>query len=373
MKSCEILQYDGFDVAVIRLSEKMEVLSSAVLSGGTAFTDHIMIMEVPKDYIHDDPVLHASQVRDGLGLPEDTVGFMTAAEVRYVFNAKETVYENTYAFAAVTAGLSNQVAAGEVITDWEKRHRLSLERSARLLAGTINIIGVSPYPLTLEAKVNIMIAMTEAKTVAMNILGYRETGTTSDAIAIVSPSGKDRMTYAGTGTSLGIAMARSVRDCVVTALKTRGDYPVVGTFSDILASKGISRRKLVDFLSRSLNTKDVRQIREKLDDLENDAVFVSLIQLATIADELCEKGLLKCTDRILTGDKDLLKTAEMLAEDVAEAVSGQIGIYDSFRLYLYKSGVGNDTGLFLNKALLGLVAGIAVSDDNDIAYGKGKK
>ena len=373
MKSCEILQYDGFDVAVIRLSEKMEVLSSAVLSGGTAFTDHIMIMEVPKDYIHDDPVLHASQVRDGLGLPEDTVGFMTAAEVRYVFNAKETVYENTSAFAAVTAGLSNQVIAGEVITDWEKRHRLSLERSARLLAGTINIIGVSPYPLALEAKVNIMIAMTEAKTVAMNTLGYRETGTTSDAIAIVSPSGKDRMTYAGTGTSLGIAMARSVRDCVVTALKTRGDYPVVGTFSDILASKGISRKKLVDFLSRSLNTKNVRYIGEKLDDLENDAVFVSLIQLATVADELCEKGLLKCADRMLTGDKDLLKTAEMLAEDVAEEVSGQIGIYDSLRLYLHKSGVGNNIGLFLNKALLGLAAGIAVSDDNAKAYGKGKK
>ena len=59
----------------------------------------------------------------------------------------------------------------------------------------------------------------------MNILGYQETGTTSDAIAIVSPLGEDS-NYAGTGSYLGIAMARAVRDGVAKALIIRDDFPV---------------------------------------------------------------------------------------------------------------------------------------------------
>ncbi|MGI5964980.1 MAG: adenosylcobinamide amidohydrolase [Candidatus Methanomethylophilaceae archaeon] len=358
VKSCEILRYDGSDVVVIRLSEKMEILSSAVLSGGTAFTDCIMIMEVPKDYFHDDPVIHASRVRDGLGLPGDTVVFMTAAEVRYVFSTKETVYENVSAFAAVTAGLSNQVVAGDVLTDWEKRHKLSMERSRKLLAGTINVIGVSPYPLTPEAKVNIIIAMTEAKTAAMNIMGYRETGTTSDAIAIVSPRGPDGIKYAGTGTPLGIAMARSVRDCTVSALRARGDFPVAETFSEILSSNGISSEELIDFLSGRSDTENREYISERLDGLEKDAVFVSLFRIAVTADEMYGKGLLKCTEK----DGSALKTADILAEDIAKTVSGKTDIYALLQSQDRKINTGSGTGIFLNRALLGLSVGIAAGN-----------
>jgi len=231
----DTLEYaDGTPVQVLRFRNKMDVLSSAIYNGGRILTDCILIMQVPKDFMSDDPHHDVQEVVDILDLPKETVGLMTAAEVEYVFNVTHHQYEGHDAYAAVTAGLSNQITAGDVLVDWESRHKVSLGRSDRLYgergpprfhAGTINVVSILDTPLTLAGKANAIIASTEAKTAAMNLLGYSETGTTSDAIAIVSPIGEDS-NYAGTGSYLGIAMCRAVRDGVAKALIIRDDFPV---------------------------------------------------------------------------------------------------------------------------------------------------
>lgn len=226
------LAYSGsIPVQIITFAERMDVLSSAIFNGGRTSTDCVIIMQVPKDYMSDDPHADVQAVVDDLGLPQDTVGLMTAAEVEYVFNIVRGEYGGREAFAAVTAGLSNQVVAGDELLDWEERHKVSVERSDRLCrtgtihAGTINTVAIIDEPLTLAGKTNAVIAATEAKTAAMNKLGYAETGTTSDAIAIVTPHG-DTSDYAGTGSPVGIAMCRAVRDAVCKALIIRDDFPV---------------------------------------------------------------------------------------------------------------------------------------------------
>ena len=224
--SMKIETVGDFPVAVIRFGKKMESMSSAVFNGGFSTTEAIVIIEVPKDYNCEAPEKDIRFVMDSLELPSDTIGFMTAAEIEYVLTSVETSYKGVDTSAIVTAGLSNQVIAGDELKDWAHKHEVSKKRATALkYAGTINVIGVSPVPLTDAAKVNAIIAMTEAKTAALNDLGYAETGTTSDAIAIVSPSGKDRETYAGTGLPLGISLARSVRSAVRKALIKRGDFP----------------------------------------------------------------------------------------------------------------------------------------------------
>ena len=229
----ELMYSEGTPVQVIRFAHEMSVLSSAIYNGGETVSSCILIMQVPKDYMSDDPHADVQRVVDVLGLPKDTIGLMTAAEVEYVFNVAHGGYNGEEAYAAVTAGLSNHVIAGDVLENWEARHAVSLKRSARLYgdrgvpkfhAGTINIVSVVPTPLTLAGKANAIIATTESKTAAMNILGYRETGTTSDAVAIVSPKG-EVSNYAGTGSYQGIAMCRAVRDGVCKALIIRDDFP----------------------------------------------------------------------------------------------------------------------------------------------------
>lgn len=218
---------EGFPVAIIGFDERLDVLSSCLLNGGAAETSTMAIIQVPPGY-DSEPVGDAKRILDTLELPDDTVCFMTAAEIRHVLTV---VRDDRYGFdcmAIVTAGLSNQVVAGEEMTDWEDRMRISEERRSALTrkAGTINIIGIVSRPLTDSAKVNSLISMTEAKTAALNDLGYKETGTTSDAIAIVCPKEGRTESYAGTGYGFGLSLARAVRSSVRKALIKRDDFPI---------------------------------------------------------------------------------------------------------------------------------------------------
>lgn len=221
---------DRWSIAVIEFDERMDVLSSCFLNGGFAETSTIVIIQVDPEYFHD-PIADAKKVLETLKLPSDTVCFMTAAEVYQVFT-KERVNHNGYdCLALVTAGLSNQVVAGEEILDWDQRKILSKERHKRVAelyppAGTINIIGVVSEPMTDSAKVNAFIPITEAKSAAMHDLGYRETGTTSDAIAIVCPKEGNIQNYAGTGFGFGLSLAKAVRSAVRKSLIKRLDFPV---------------------------------------------------------------------------------------------------------------------------------------------------
>ncbi len=221
---------DGWSVAVIEFDERMDVLSSCFLNGGLTDTSTMVIIQVDPEYF-DDPVADAKKVLEALKLPSDTVCFMTAAEVYRVFTTEMVNHDGYDCLALVTAGLSNHVVAGEEILDWDKRKIISKERHRRIAelyppAGTINIIGVVSEPMTDAAKVNAFIPITEAKSAAMHDLGYRETGTTSDAIAIVCPKKGKVQNYAGTGFGFGLSLAKAVRSAVRKSLIKRLDFPV---------------------------------------------------------------------------------------------------------------------------------------------------
>ena len=355
---CSIIEYDGHDVAIIRLKERMEVLSSAVLNGGNIETDHLFIMEVPKNFMHDDPSQYAADACESLGLPSDSVGLMTAAEVGHVFNHTMSDFSGTTAFAAATAGLSNQVVAGEPLEGWGRRHELSNQRSRDLIAGTINIIGLSSLPMTQAAKVNIMIAMTEAKTAALHSFGYKETGTTSDAIAIVSPIGDSREEYAGTGTPLGIAMARSVKHCVRNALIRRGDDSR-GSYLDILADAGLSLEVLKKSISETLET-DLEDdwVAEKLENLKSNKELATTIQIAVDIEEAVSRTLKNGTDDVSMHNTLPNDIARSIFQRTLELVLGQTDINRQYPIY--NKRIVEWTGEILDGALQGIIEGMSL-------------
>lgn len=236
---------DGCNVGYVIFGEKMEVLSSAVLNGGDTITSAFFIMQVDKNYNHGNPKRHAETIRDALGLPPDSVGMMTAAEVDRVFNIVEENYGEHTMVAVATAGLSNHVVAGDELLNWEERHMISMMRAIGL-RGTINIALISDIPLTQAAKVNLMMPLVEGKTAAMNDRGYRETGTTSDSMAVISPIGSDRLDYSGTGTDIGIAGARAVRKAVGHALDARNEHPVPEPVSRLMDRFGYNCARLYE-------------------------------------------------------------------------------------------------------------------------------
>ena len=366
IKETKILEDGEMATAVIRLSERMEVLSSAVLNGGHNVTDTLFIMQVSHGYNSNDHMGDILQVREKYDLPEDSVGFMTAAEVKYLFSVSEKEHEGVTTFAAATAGLSNHVVAGELLDNWEERFQISQERYRMLIGGTINIIGVSPFPLTDAAKINLMIPLTEAKSAAMASLGYKETGTTSDAMAIVSPIGEPRINFSGTGTPLGIAMARSVKEAVASNLIKRGDFPYIGTFVDRLKAIGIT---VDDMWNAALelyipnpnwDTEELhRKFSEKMKILSADINISSLVQGAIALEELGGKDCICAMPRGMFAEDPIhLIADEIIGMQIAQYISGTRGIFEFHRFDRHKPGIISELGPFLDDMVCGLVGGI---------------
>lgn len=317
LKETAIVPVDGWDVGYAIFEERMEVLSSAVLNGGDSMASAIFIMQVPKDYCCDDPLTDALRVRDALGLPEDTVGMMTAAEVGRVFNSSLGECNGTEAVAIATAGLSNHVVAGETLDNYPERRIVSDARAARI-AGTINIAVFSPFPLTMAGKVNLMIPLVEAKSAAMADCGYRETGTTSDSMAVLCPVGGGRVDYTGTGSDIGIAAARAVRSAVGFALERRCEHPVMEEPFRLLENAGFGLGRMMEMSGTGLSEDDFRsKVSEALGSKDVRAMIDIAMFCRCRTDSMAEDGETSSRD-LLEGMFSSVAGSEIECDDTME-------------------------------------------------------
>ena len=368
----KILSSKGFPVAVVRLNERMEILSSAVMNGGHVVSDTLIIAQVPKRFDHSDPQKYLEEIRKDLGLPKDAVGFLTAAEVSEIATLSENTALGVRTYAVATAGLTNKVTAGDVIDDMEERLDRSAEKDKQRKskkAGTINIIAVSPLPLTDAAKVNASIVITESKTAAMRSLGHDGTGTTTDAIAIVSPiKGKKEM-YCGTATPLGISLARSVRDSVTRSLIKRDDLPEAGTFIDQLEKMGITEERLWEAAmllydpNPNWETGKMKDMfRSLLKIYSKDINASSLVQAAMEMDRLGNMDMICAMPRgMFATDPIHLIADEILGMQLAQYIAGTRGIFEFHRFDRHKPGIIKELGPFMDDIICGLVGGIMSS------------
>ncbi len=356
VKGFEIREEENFEAtAIIRFTEKMEVLSSAPYNGGHAVTDTVFIMQVPHDYSGDyrkDLAVKVGQY----GLPADSVGFMTAAEVKYVFSEAEKAFGTGEVYVAATAGVTNCVEAGNALDRWEEKSARSAEIYRRLIAGTINILAVSSVPLDDAGKINMMIPLVEAKTLAMRDLGYTETGTTSDAMAVVSPVSGERIPFAGTGTELGMAAACCVRKAVAECIRKRGESPEPKDALRMLGEKGIDGEMLWTCAS-ALGMEDCSRdgFSETLAAMAADPDICALTYGMLAAGDMAEKGCINGQDG--TGIPEALSDgtlAMFLAGKISETRGGDSTV-DLIRMRPLRD---ENVGECAENAAYGLVAGV---------------
>ncbi|OAS14320.1 adenosylcobinamide amidohydrolase [Paenibacillus oryzisoli] len=206
----------------------MRTLNSSPWGGGYGLHRVLMNRQVDKTYNETDPLLEmeAFIAREGLD-PQDTAGMLTAAWVNDVgFNelawpleeeesAKSeddaaSVGETLRVSAWVTVGLGNKARAGAMLP------------ASSLYPGTINTIVVIEGRLTDAAMVNAVITATEAKAAAlqsMNITinGQIATGTSTDAVLIAATNRGTTYRYAGTATTLGYLIGRTVHEAILVS------------------------------------------------------------------------------------------------------------------------------------------------------------
>ncbi|MCQ2078611.1 MAG: bifunctional adenosylcobinamide hydrolase/alpha-ribazole phosphatase CbiS [archaeon] len=357
VRSVEVHGEDNFEAtAVIRFTERMEVLSSAPLNGGHAVTDTVFIMQVPHDFCCEDYMKILRDKAAQYSLPEDSVGFMTAAEVRYVFSSAEEPCDGDSVYVASTAGVTNCVCAGDPLTDWERRSQRSAEIYRRLIAGTINVVAVSPYPLSDPGKINLMIPLVEGKTLAMRDLGYEETGTTSDAMAVVSPIGPDRCEFGGTGTPLGMAVARCVRKSVAECIRKRGESPEPKTSMQMFQQRGVTPEMVWECASACGMSEDVRaEFDEVFDAMGGDPDICALVHATFAAGYMSDRN---CIHDQMEGEAPDVLVDGTLAMFLAGRISetrGSDATVDLLRMHPLR---GRGIPEYVENTVYGLVAGV---------------
>jgi adenosylcobinamide amidohydrolase len=203
---------DGISVSIdaeaVRVSSArpLRMLSSAVLGGGFADACDIVNVHVDKDYDGDRPEDELAAYAARHGAAAGAVGLMTAAETQ--FAALEVAERDGRTVAAVVSmGLSNVASAG-------------VTPPAPPPPGTINAIVLVDGLLAPAAMVNAVITVTEAKALALAAWDVRTpegdpaAGTSTDSVVIACTGAGDELQYAGTATTVGWLIARTVRDAV---------------------------------------------------------------------------------------------------------------------------------------------------------------
>lgn len=176
----------------------VEALSSAAVGGGLSRPDWLINVGVDSGYGRTDLAAHADEVAAAFGLPGAGVALFTAAAVdRPTRCALESVT------AHATVGVSHPTWAA------------ATEAAGPPPPGTINLVIQVPVRLDGGAAVNTVITATEAKTQALLEAGIDGTGTATDAVVVVWPSGAPPERFAGPRSPLGGRIAR----CVLAAVR----------------------------------------------------------------------------------------------------------------------------------------------------------
>ncbi|MDF2718204.1 MAG: hypothetical protein K0R28_5129 [Paenibacillus sp.] len=198
------------DYIAIEADDWLQTLNSSIWGGGFGKARHLVNRQVPKSYMCDDPEAEMNSFLQSNGFdPGSAAAMLTAA---LIDDAGESHGRagRLHVSAWVTAGLGNTARAG------------TTEGTDRLYPGTINSIVVIDGRLTEAAMVNAVITATEAKVAALQDLGVKArnsrllaTGTSTDAVLIAATGRGDPFRYAGTATTVGYWIGKTVYDATI--------------------------------------------------------------------------------------------------------------------------------------------------------------
>lgn len=190
------------EAVVVTAAAPLTVLSSAVTGGGLGRARSIVNLHVDKSCPWEGAEVRLDAFAARRGLPAPWVGLLTAAWTEHARVGAEHA-RGVGALVVVTVGLSNPIAAG-------------VSAGAGVLPGTINTIAVVDADLDAAALVNLVITLTEVKTLVLQeggveTDGHRATGTSTDAV-VVAATGRGRaLRFGGPISDAGWVVARAAR------------------------------------------------------------------------------------------------------------------------------------------------------------------
>lgn len=201
------------EVLHIRSASPLRSLSSAIVGSGFRRVSHILNAHVDKDYSSTNPKSDLRVLAHRCSADSPFIGLLTAVHLR---KARMAFLEKDgfSVGALITAGVGNAASAG-------------ITQPYLAQTGTINIILLLDANLTRGAMLNAFITATEAKCAVIqsrNILTPENdpaTGTSTDTITIAATGRGTLQPYAGSVTTIGWLIARTVRQAMEGSLDAK--------------------------------------------------------------------------------------------------------------------------------------------------------
>ena len=176
----------------------MAGLSSAPVGGGLGRVEWALNIGVAPDYSRTDLSDHVTEVAAGLGLRGAGAAMFTAVDL-----SRLTTADCEGVSVDATVGISHPTWAADPPA-----------RDPAGSVGTINLVVQVPVALDPAAAVNAVMTATEAKSQALRDRGVPGTGTATDALLVVWPSGGAPERFAGPRSRWGSRIGRAVHEAV---------------------------------------------------------------------------------------------------------------------------------------------------------------
>ena len=242
---------------VLRSNTPLKILSSAVLNGGAQETNCIMNFQVSEDAgsnmddeVHKEAGDFLLEETAKIGVPQDqVVAIMTAAKMKNVEGVTQK-FEDITLTAFVTAGVYFAATPGDEIAS--KQSAFPFKKW-----GTINTIVLVDGNLTDSCMVNAVATATEAKASALRELDVRSrfsgevaTGTVTDSVVIACTKRGRTIKYAGSGTSIGELIGKTVKTALKKAIYKQENMVSNRPLTKRLEERGITIENLTSLFSQ---------------------------------------------------------------------------------------------------------------------------
>jgi alpha-ribazole phosphatase CobZ len=356
----EMGEYMERPVAIVRLPGRYRVLASTIMGGGYTETDTVFILEVKMGYDNNRPEDDLEKVCRKYDLPADSVGFMTAADVKRVLTVKRDELNGKKVIVVATAGVTNAVWAGERLP------QEVIDLLPKHVAGTINVLAILDTPLQSCGMAGGIITLTEAKSAALKDMDIKGTGTTSDAVAIACPMGEGDK-YCGPATDAGMVLARSVREAVAESIrKWDGNNTDAPDFVARLDRLGIGVEEMwqaalglyvpnPDWDTEMIKAHFMKNINILRKDVNVNAMICAAIELEAMGNR---NGLYGLDKGRFHQDPVHLVADELLGIALAEYIAGTKGLFEYVRYDKKKPGILGSLGPFLDDIVGSLIGSI---------------
>lgn len=203
---------------VFNSKREIQCISNAAVNGGRIKAHSIVNHHVKLNFEYTNLENIFEPIKNKYNLYEPTIGLLTAVKMSEAVFFNEKI-DNINFTSLITAGFSNSIAPFDcdgVNNDYNYEKNYT--------PGTINIIIIFDCKLTEYALVNLVITLTEAKTLLLSKYNIKTpnnnqaTGTSTDTITIGYVGNSPLIKWSGYSTKFGQCVGTTIYSCLEKAI-----------------------------------------------------------------------------------------------------------------------------------------------------------